>query len=246
MRDFQTSQALKLQLMWTRPPPPKSDPPPSERQAPLWKRASLAVLGETYVVESPKKSLKLIRRREHEPSAPARDAIQAPPLINRNPTTNALILNLLTTGEEPNGRPAISDDDAIRYEEDFEKRFGFVWPHYGRVGLIDLKHRCDLTDRELKFLRLSSAIRLKPHGVTVWVPPFEIYLALMLITFMLIVTAFPAASVSVKAIGTALKVKAGATSLLTLVYCYIVYVFGVRPTVLWKRARYRASLLRAA
>lgn len=55
----------------------------------------------------------------------------------------------------PRHRSETRDQDAINNERVFIRRFGFDWPRTDRIGVIALKHRLDLTDREIRLLKLT-------------------------------------------------------------------------------------------
>lgn len=78
-------------------------------------------------------------------------------------------MQALLADAEP-GRPyeelAQWDQEAIDVERVFIRRFGFDWPKRDRAALIDLKHRCDLTDREIRLLRWTGSLRRKNGIVT--------------------------------------------------------------------------------
>jgi len=57
------------------------------------------------------------------------------------------------------------DRHVIADERAFIARFGFDRPRRDREGLIRLKHAKDLTDREIRLLKLACAIRFGTHGV---------------------------------------------------------------------------------
>lgn len=56
------------------------------------------------------------------------------------------------------------DQDAIDDERVFIRRFGFDWPRSDRIGVIALKRRLDLTDREIRLLKWTCNLR-RSHGV---------------------------------------------------------------------------------
>lgn len=58
------------------------------------------------------------------------------------------------------------DRDAIDDERVFIRRFGFDWPRDDRIAVIVLKHRLDLTDREIRLLRWTGNLRRKNGVVT--------------------------------------------------------------------------------
>lgn len=64
-------------------------------------------------------------------------------------------------------RQAEQDREAIADERTFIRRFGFDWPRKDRIALLDLKHRCDLTDREIRLLRWTGSLRREDNVVTV-------------------------------------------------------------------------------
>lgn len=51
------------------------------------------------------------------------------------------------------------DQETIEDERIFIQRFGFDWPRRDRVALLELKHRCDLTDREIRLLNWTGSLR---------------------------------------------------------------------------------------
>lgn len=69
---------------------------------------------------------------------------------------------------EPEPRSVIGiaarDREAIDDEQTFNRRFGFDWPLDDRNAVIELKHRLDLTDREIRLLKWTGNLRRK-HGV---------------------------------------------------------------------------------
>lgn len=56
------------------------------------------------------------------------------------------------------------DQAAIDDERVFIRRFGFDWPRSDRIGVIALKLRLDLTDREIRLLKWTCNLR-RGHGV---------------------------------------------------------------------------------
>ena len=63
----------------------------------------------------------------------------------------------------------IATDERDRHVIDdecaFIARFGFDRPRRDREGLIQLKHAKDLTDREIRLLKLTCALRFSTDGV---------------------------------------------------------------------------------
>lgn len=59
------------------------------------------------------------------------------------------------------------DREAIEDEKMFIRRFGFDWPRSDRVALLELKHRCDLTDREIRLLKWTGSLKCKGGVVTI-------------------------------------------------------------------------------
>lgn len=57
------------------------------------------------------------------------------------------------------------DRQVVADERAFIARFGFDRPQRDREGLIQLKHAKDLTDREIRLLKLTCAIRFGAQGV---------------------------------------------------------------------------------
>lgn len=80
----------------------------------------------------------------------------------------ATVQALLADAEpsRPHDEQARRDQEAIDVEEVFIRRFGCDWPKRERASLIDLKHRCDLTDREIRLLRWTGSLRHKNGIVT--------------------------------------------------------------------------------
>ena len=72
------------------------------------------------------------------------------------------------TEDDPTGtsRERAADRAAIDDEREFIRRFGFDWSRRDRVALIALKHRCDLTDREIRLLRWTGNLRRRNGTVT--------------------------------------------------------------------------------
>lgn len=58
------------------------------------------------------------------------------------------------------------DHNAIDDERVFIHRFGFDWPRSDRIGLIALKHRLDLTDREIRLLKRTGNLKRRQGMVT--------------------------------------------------------------------------------
>lgn len=58
------------------------------------------------------------------------------------------------------------DQEAVENEQAFIRRFGFDWPRRDRVALLELKRRCDLTDREIRLLKWTGSLRRKEGIVT--------------------------------------------------------------------------------
>ena len=66
-----------------------------------------------------------------------------------------------------------SDDEVIRDEDRFRRRFGpgFRWNRRDRIGLIALKKRYDLTDPEIKLFQHTGNLRRTPFGVILTASP---------------------------------------------------------------------------
>lgn len=67
-----------------------------------------------------------------------------------------------------------SDDEVIRDERKFRRRFGpgFRWNRRDRIGLIELKMRYDLTDPEIKLFQHTGNLRRTPFGVVLTASPW--------------------------------------------------------------------------
>ncbi|MCI1728668.1 MAG: hypothetical protein LKM32_04465 [Chiayiivirga sp.] len=63
-----------------------------------------------------------------------------------------------------------SDREAIDSEEAFIHRFGFDAPRHRRRWVIDLKHRADLTDRELRLLRGTGSLMFDTRTAAIFAP----------------------------------------------------------------------------
>ncbi|TXH04465.1 MAG: hypothetical protein E6R07_07300 [Nevskiaceae bacterium] len=74
---------------------------------------------------------------------------------------------LLAEAQPPPIMHVPSDEDVIADEHAFRSRFGigFDWPKLHRAALIRLKHRYDLTDREIKLSRITGNLRPKGRDV---------------------------------------------------------------------------------
>jgi hypothetical protein len=106
-------------------------------------------------------------------------------------------MQILLADAQPNrsrDEQAERDQEAIDVEEVFIRRFGFDWPKRERASLIGLKHRCDLTDREIRLLRWTGSLRRKngivalnaSHGAAIF---GKCIIVLMCLEFLLSVSA---------------------------------------------------------
>lgn len=76
---------------------------------------------------------------------------------------------LLSEAEPENPYPALAmarDRRAVEDERYFIHRFGFDWPRRDRLALIDLKHRHDVTDRQIRLFKWTGNLRRKNGAVT--------------------------------------------------------------------------------
>ncbi|MBN8736347.1 MAG: hypothetical protein J0H27_08770 [Xanthomonadales bacterium] len=74
------------------------------------------------------------------------------------------ITALLHEAEPVNPYSALAaawDQRAVEDERFFSWRFGFDWPRRDRIALIELKHKRDVTDREIRFLKRTGNLKRK-------------------------------------------------------------------------------------
>jgi hypothetical protein len=60
-----------------------------------------------------------------------------------------------------------NDEAVLGQERAFKKRFGFDLNQRRRNQLIDLKHRADLTDREIRLLKRTGSLEFRPSGAEI-------------------------------------------------------------------------------
>lgn len=60
-----------------------------------------------------------------------------------------------------------SDEAVLEQERAFKKRFGFDLNQRQRNQLIDLKHRADLTDREIRLLKRTGSLVFRSTGAEI-------------------------------------------------------------------------------
>ncbi|SEP72942.1 hypothetical protein SAMN04488038_101311 [Solimonas aquatica] len=131
-----------------------------------------------------------------------------------------------------------SDDEVIRDEDRFRRRFGpgFRWNRRDRIGLIALKKRYDLTDPEIKLFQHTGNLRRTPFGVILTASPWValwgsaqiavfgfLFLVLLLAAWPKLVTA-PAAAI-----------KPALALLGLLAFCVGLYWLYVKPWLLRRR-----------
>lgn len=77
------------------------------------------------------------------------------------------------------------DQDTIDDERVFIRRFGFDWPRSDRIGVIALKHRLDLTDREIRLLKWTGNIKRRRGVVKLASARWAAFFGRCLATFVL-------------------------------------------------------------
>lgn len=152
---------------------------------------------------------------------------------------------ILSQAEPADGE--YSDDEVIRDEGKFRRRFGpgFRWNRRDRIGLVELKERYDLTDSEIKLFQHTGNLRRTAFGVRLVGSPWLAlwgwvqigYLALLFLA--LVLAAWPNLAAT-----PAKGIKLAIASLVLFGFCMCSYWLYVKPWVL-KRRKERDNRLRA-
>jgi hypothetical protein len=131
-----------------------------------------------------------------------------------------------------------SDDEVIRDEDRFRRRFGlgFRWNHRDRIGLIELKKRYDLTDPEIKLFQHTGNLRRTPFGVKLTASPWiaawgSVQIAIFVfLILVLLLAAWPNLIVA-----PARAIKPVLALLSLLIFCVGLYWLYVKPWLLRRR-----------
>lgn len=132
----------------------------------------------------------------------------------------------------------LSDDEVIRDEKKFRRRFGpgFDWPKRDRIALIALKHEKDLTDAEIKLFRHTGNLTRGPFGIrlaaTRWAAWFGwlqlAYFGALLLALLAGLNATMLRSPS-RALGAAVLILG------LLGFCITIYLMYIQPWIIQKR-----------
>lgn len=107
------------------------------------------------------------------------------------------LVDSILNGAEPENPyrtlAAARDQRAVEDEQYFARRFGFDWPRRDRVGLFELKHAYDVTDRQIQFFRWTGNLKRQNGTVALaatrgWAVYGQCLIAWMLLMVALVVT----------------------------------------------------------
>lgn len=138
-----------------------------------------------------------------------------------------------------------SDDEAIRDEDKFRRRFGpgFRWNRRDRIGLIELKKRYDLTDPEIKLFQHTGNLRRSPFGVMLTASPWialwgGVQIAVFGVLFLaLLLAAWPNLLAAPER-----AIKPALAHLALLGFCFALHWLYVKPWLLRRRKERESSL----
>lgn len=138
-----------------------------------------------------------------------------------------------------------SDDEAIRDEDKFRRRFGpgFRWNRRDRIGLIELKKRYDLTDPEIKLFQHTGNLRRSPFGVMLTASPWialwgGVQIAVFGVLFLaLLLAAWPNLLAAPER-----AIKPALALLALLGFCFALHWLYVKPWLLRRRKERESSL----
>jgi hypothetical protein len=132
----------------------------------------------------------------------------------------------------------LSDEDVIRDEKKFRRRFGlgFDWPKRDRIQLISLKHEKDMTDAEIKLFRHSGNLTRGPFGIRLsatrwgaWFGGIQLaYFGTLLLALLAGLNTSMLRSPS-RAFGVAVLVLG------LLGFCITIYLMYIKPWIIQKR-----------
>lgn len=136
------------------------------------------------------------------------------------------------------------DQDAIDDERAFIRRFGFDWPRRDRIGVIALKRRLDLTDREIRLLKWTCNLR-RSHGVvtlasTRWAAIFGRCLATFALLELGIVTLLELAATH-HALSALQIAKLYGVTAFVLAMVWLVYLGYIKPWVIEQRVMKKSA-----
>jgi len=136
----------------------------------------------------------------------------------------------------------LSDNEVIRDEKKFRRRFGpgFDWSKRDRIALIALKHEKDLTDAEIKLFRHTGNLTRGPFGIrlaatrwTAWFGWLQLaYFGVLLLALLAGLNASMLRSPS-KALGVTVLVLG------LLGFCITIYLIYIQPWIIQKRTERR-------
>lgn len=130
------------------------------------------------------------------------------------------------------------DHDAIDDEHVFIRRFGFDWPRSDRIGVIELKHRLDLTDREIRLLKWTGNLRRSRGVVTLasarWAAIFGRCLAAFAVFEFALVMLLEMAATH-HALSAAQIAKLYGLTAFVLAMVWLVYLGYIKPWVIEQR-----------
>lgn len=132
----------------------------------------------------------------------------------------------------------LSDEEVIRDEKKFRRRFGvgFDWHKRDRIRLIALKHEKDLTDSEIKLFRHSGNLTRSPFGIRLsatrwgaWFGGIQLaYFGTLLLALLAGLNASMLRSPS-RALGVAVLILG------LLGFCITIYLMYIKPWIIQKR-----------
>ncbi|MGH7461861.1 MAG: hypothetical protein ACREMA_12675 [Longimicrobiales bacterium] len=136
-----------------------------------------------------------------------------------------------------------SDEEVIRDEDKFRRRFGpgFRWNRRDRIGLIELKQRYDLTDPEIRLFQHTGNLRRTPFGVSLTASPWvALWGALQLGVFALLFLALLLAALPNFSASLDKAIKPALVLLFLMLLCVGLYWMFIKPWVI-QRQRARQS-----